>query len=80
MKIEFVAAAGASEVLAVLVGEGRALAGTGPALDTAASGGLTRAMTASRFTGAANSTLTVAAPPASTPQPSCWSGGQGCAG
>jgi leucyl aminopeptidase len=62
MKIEFVAAAGASEVLAVLVGEDRALAGTGPALDTAASGSLTKAMTASRFTGAANSTLTVAAP------------------
>jgi len=62
MKIEFVAHAGASDVLAVLVGEGRALAGTGPALDTATSGALTRAMTASRFTGAANSTLTVAAP------------------
>jgi leucyl aminopeptidase len=62
MKIEFVAHAGASEVLAVLVGEGRAVAGTGPTLDSAASGSLTRAMTASRFTGGANSTLTVAAP------------------
>ena len=62
MKIEFVVAAGASEVLAVLVAEGRALAGTGPALDTAASGALAKAMTTSRFTGASNSTLTVAAP------------------
>ncbi|NBW06857.1 MAG: leucyl aminopeptidase [Caulobacteraceae bacterium] len=62
MKIEFVAHAGASDVLAVLVGEDRALAGTGPALDKATSGALTKAMTASRFTGAANSTLTVAAP------------------
>ncbi|MDZ4370129.1 MAG: M17 family peptidase N-terminal domain-containing protein, partial [Phenylobacterium sp.] len=62
MKIEFVASASAAEVLAVLVHEGRALSGTGPQLDAAASGALTKAMTASRFTGASNSTLVVAAP------------------
>lgn len=62
MKIEFVGAASTPDVLAVLVNEGRVLAGNGPALDTAASGALTKAMTASRFTGAENSTLTVAAP------------------
>ncbi|MDO9588077.1 MAG: leucyl aminopeptidase [Brevundimonas sp.] len=62
MKIEFVASASAAEVLAILVHEGRALAGTGPRLDTATSGALTKAMTASRFTGASNTTLIVAAP------------------
>ena len=62
MHIEFVASAGAAEVLAVLVHEGRVLAGTGPQLDTATSGALTKAMTASRFTGGSNSTLIVAAP------------------
>ncbi len=62
MKIEFVASAGAAEVLAVLVHEGRVLSGMGPQLDTAASGALTKAMTASRFTGGSNSTLIVAAP------------------
>ena len=62
MKIEFVASASAAEILAVLVHEGRALAGMGPELDTAAGGALTRAMKASRFTGASNSTLVVAAP------------------
>jgi leucyl aminopeptidase len=62
MKIEFVGAASTSDVLAVLVSDGRALAGNGPALDAAASGALTKAMASSRFTGAENSTLTVAAP------------------
>jgi len=62
MKIEFVASPSAAQILAVLVHEGRALAGTGPALDAAASGALTKAMTNSRFNGAANSSLTVAAP------------------
>ncbi|MGZ9098542.1 MAG: M17 family peptidase N-terminal domain-containing protein, partial [Brevundimonas sp.] len=62
MKIEFVASASAAEVLAVLVHEGRALAGMGPQLDSATSGALTKAMSASRFTGASNSTLIVAAP------------------
>ena len=62
MKIEFVASAAASELLAVLVHEGRVLAGTGPQHDSATSGALTKAMTTSRFTGASNSTLIVAAP------------------
>ena len=62
MKIEFVASAEAAEVLAVLVHEGRAFVGMGTHLDTATSGGLTKAMTHSRFTGATNSTLIVAAP------------------
>ena len=62
MKIEFVASASGAEVLALLVHEGRALHGTGGNLDAAASGALTRAMNASRFTGGANSTLVVAAP------------------
>ncbi len=62
MKIEFVASAGAAEVLAVLVHEGRVLSGRGPELDTATSGALTKAMNAGRFTGGTNSTLIVAAP------------------
>nr|WP_313415052.1 leucyl aminopeptidase [Brevundimonas diminuta] len=62
MKIEFVASPSAAQILAVLVHEGRALAGTGSALDAAASGALTKAMSNSRFTGAANSNLAVAAP------------------
>ena len=62
MKIEFVASASAAEVLAVLVHEGRSFHGKGADLDTAASGALTRAMNASRFTGGSNSTLVVAAP------------------
>src|SRR5690606_24136850 len=62
MKIEFVASPSAAEILAVLVHDGRALAGTGSALDAAASGALTKAMTNSRFNGGANSSLMVAAP------------------
>ncbi|WP_447910078.1 leucyl aminopeptidase [Brevundimonas bullata] len=62
MKIEFAASTSAAEILAVLVHDGRALAGTGSALDAAASGALSKAMSHSRFTGAANSSLTVAAP------------------
>lgn len=62
MNIEFVASAGAAEILAVLVNEGRKLCGAGGQLDQAASGALTRAMNASRFTGGSNSTLIVAAP------------------
>lgn len=62
MKIEFVASSSAAEILAVLVHEGRALAGAGSALDQAASGALAKAMKNSRFTGAANSSLNVAAP------------------
>lgn len=62
MKIEFVAQSGAAEVVAVLVHDGKALAGNGTALDQSTSGALTRAMTKSRFTGAASTTLSVAAP------------------
>jgi len=62
MKIEFVESGSPVEVLAVLVQEGRVLAGQGPRLDTAAAGALTKAMNAGRFTGAGNSTLVVAAP------------------
>ncbi|MDP2117776.1 MAG: M17 family peptidase N-terminal domain-containing protein, partial [Brevundimonas sp.] len=62
MKIEFVASAGAAEVLTVLVHEGRVLTGAGPQLDAASAGALTRAMNAGRFTGASNSTLIIAAP------------------
>jgi leucyl aminopeptidase len=62
MKIEFVESVTPSEVLVLLVHEGRVLTGTGPQFDSASSGALTKAMTAGRFTGAANSTLIVAAP------------------
>ena len=62
MKVEFVSAAGAAEILVVFVHEGRALAGAGPDQDKAAGGALTRAMTSSRFTGKRDSTLTVTAP------------------
>ena len=62
MKIEFVESASPVEVLAVLVQEGRVLAGQGPRLDTDTAGALTKAMNASRFTGAGNSTLVMPAP------------------
>ncbi len=62
MKVDFVTQAGAADVVAVLVNEGRSLVGVGSERDAAASGALTKAMTKSRFTGAANTTLTVAAP------------------
>jgi leucyl aminopeptidase len=62
MKIEFVASAAAAEVLAVMVHDGRAFVGSGQSLDNAAAGALTKAMSASRFTGGSNSTLIVAAP------------------
>ncbi len=62
MKVEFVALAGAADVVAVLVHEGRVLAGAGVGHDTAASGALTKAMGKGRFTGGTNTTLTVAAP------------------
>lgn len=62
MKIEFVASLGAAQILAVLVHEGRTFAGTGADLDAATSGALAKAMGNSRFNGASNSHLTVAAP------------------
>ncbi|MDP3405908.1 MAG: leucyl aminopeptidase [Brevundimonas sp.] len=62
MKIAFVTEAGVTQTLAVLVHEGRVFPGAGGDHDSATSGTLTRAMTASRFTGAPNSSLLVAAP------------------
>ncbi len=62
MKVEFVTAAAAAEVLAVLVHDGKALTAAASTVDAASGGALTRAMTASRFTGGANSSLVVAAP------------------
>ena len=62
MKVEFVATPGAAEIVAVLVHEGRTFAPGGADYDTAASGALTKAMGASRFTGAAASHLVIAAP------------------
>jgi leucyl aminopeptidase len=62
MIIDFVAEAGAAGVHAILVHEGRTLAGSGGAQDAAAGGSLTKAMSNSRFTGGATSTLVVAAP------------------
>jgi leucyl aminopeptidase len=60
MKIEFAASAAAASALAVLVHDGRALAGTGVDLDVAVGGALSRAMAAGRFTGALNSTQLIA--------------------
>ncbi|MDO9607338.1 MAG: leucyl aminopeptidase [Brevundimonas sp.] len=62
MKIEFVAAVDAAEILAVPVHEDRALAGSGPDLDTKTNGALTKAMSKSRFVGKAGQTLSIAAP------------------
>ena len=62
MKIDFVAEAGVAGVLAILVHDGRSLTGAGGEHDAAAGGSLTRAMSASRFTGGANSSLIIAAP------------------
>ncbi len=62
MKIEFVAQAGPAEIVALLVHEGRVLAGNGGDHDAATSGALTRAMGKSRFTGAGSSSHLVAAP------------------
>jgi len=60
MKIEFVAEAGASQALAILVQEGRAFTGAGATVDQSAGGSLSRAMSAGRFTGGRNSTQVVA--------------------
>jgi len=62
MKIEFAAAAGNAEVLAVLVHEDRALAGAAPGLDQSAGGALTKALSKSRMTGKIGQSLVVAAP------------------
>ena len=60
MKIEFVAAPGACEILALLVHEGRQFAGAGAEIDGKTGGSLTRAMSKSRLTGAAGQSLSVA--------------------
>jgi leucyl aminopeptidase len=62
MKIDFVAEAGAAGALAILVNDGRVLAGEGAAHDAATGNALTKAMGSGRFTGGANSSLVVAAP------------------
>ena len=62
MKVEFVAEAGAAEIVAILVHEGAVFSGDTAGYDQAASGALTRAMKASRFKGGALSHLAVAAP------------------
>ena len=62
MKVEFVAAAQDAEILAVLVGEGRALSPAASAADQASGGAVARALKTSRFNGKTNSTLVIAAP------------------
>ncbi len=62
MNIDFVAEAASTGSLAILVHDGRVLAGTGSDHDAAAGGALTKAMGNSRFTGGASSSLVVAAP------------------
>ena len=62
MKIEFVAAVDAAEIVAVPVFEDRALTAAGSALDGKAGGALTKAMTKGRFTGKAGQSLLIAAP------------------
>ena len=62
MKVEFVAAAQDSEILAVLVHDGRTLSRAASAADQASGGAVARALTTSRFNGKTNSTLVIAAP------------------
>ena len=62
MKIEFVAAVDAAEILAVPVHEDRTLAGSGSDLDAKSGGVLTRAMSKGRFVGKPGQTLNIAAP------------------
>ncbi|VXB44372.1 leucyl aminopeptidase [Brevundimonas sp. G8] len=62
MKIEFVAAVDAAEILAVPVFEDRAFSPAGSALDAKTSGALTKAAGKGRFTGKAGQSLSVAAP------------------
>ena len=62
MKIEFVAAVDAAEILAVPVFEDRACSPAGSALDAKTSGALTKAAGKGRFTGKAGQSLSVAAP------------------
>lgn len=62
MKIEFVAAVDAAEILAVPVFEDRTFTAAGTALDGKANGALTKAAGKGRFTGKAGQSLSIAAP------------------
>ena len=62
MQIQFVASTDKSQILAVMVQEGRQLTGLGTGLDASASGALSKAMSSGRFTGASASSLNVLAP------------------
>ncbi len=62
MKIEFVAAVDAAEILAVPVFEDRTFTAAGTALDGKANGALTKAASKGRFTGKAGQSLSIAAP------------------
>lgn len=62
MKIEFVAAVDAAEILAVPVFEDRTFTTAGTALDGKANGALTKAAGKGRFTGKAGQSLSIAAP------------------
>ena len=62
MKIEFVAAVDAAEIVAVPVFEDRALTPAGSALDGKAGGALTKAMSKGRFAGKAGQSLLIPAP------------------
>ena len=62
MKIEFVAAVDAAQILAVPVFEDRTFTAAGTALDGKANGALTKAAGKGRFTGKAGQSLSIAAP------------------
>ncbi|WP_284877625.1 leucyl aminopeptidase [Brevundimonas sp. MEB006b] len=62
MKIEFVAAVDAAEILAVPVFEDRTFTAAGTALDGKANGALTKVSSKGRFTGKAGQSLSIAAP------------------
>ena len=62
MKIEFVAAVDAAEILAVPIFEDRTFTAAGTALDGKANGALTKAAGKGRFTGKAGQSLSIAAP------------------
>ncbi|MFN3837773.1 MAG: leucyl aminopeptidase [Brevundimonas sp.] len=62
MKIEFVAAVDAAEIVAAPVFEDRTLTAAGSALDGKTGGALTKAMSKGRFVGKAGQTLLVAVP------------------
>ena len=62
MKIEFVAAVDAAEILAVPIFEDRSFTAAGTALDGKANGALTKAAGKGRFTGKAGQSLSIAAP------------------